>query len=57
MIIAVGYRVRSLQGIQFRAWATEYLREYIIKGFTINDNLLKQGGKIIILKSIRDVYS
>ena len=44
VIISVGYRVKSLRGTQFRIWATERLREYLIKGFTMNDELLKQGG-------------
>ncbi len=44
MIIAVGYRVRSLRGTQFRQWATEHLREYLVKGFTIDDERLKSGG-------------
>ena len=44
VIISVGYRVKSLRGTQFRQWATTRLREYIIKGFTINDDLLKQAG-------------
>jgi hypothetical protein len=44
MIISVGYRVKSLRGTQFRIWATERLREYLIKGFTINNNLLKRAG-------------
>lgn len=43
VIISVGYRVKSLRGTQFRIWATERLREYLIKGFTMNDDLLKQG--------------
>ncbi len=43
MIIAVGYRVRSVQGTQFRIWATNTLREYIIKGFVIDDDRLKNG--------------
>lgn len=38
VIISVGYRVKSLRGTQFRIWATERLREYIIKGFTMNDD-------------------
>ncbi|MFD2696399.1 virulence RhuM family protein [Mesonia sediminis] len=42
VIISVGYRVKSLQGTQFRIWATKTLREYIIKGFAIDDNRLKQ---------------
>ena len=41
MIIAVGYRVRSKRGVQFRKWATERLREYIVKGFTMDDERLK----------------
>lgn len=38
-ILAVGYRVRSLRGTQFRRWATERLREYLIKGFTMDDGV------------------
>ena len=43
-ILAVGYRVRSDRGTQFRQWATERLREYLIKGFTLDDERLKQAG-------------
>ena len=43
VIIAVGYRVNSLQATQFRIWATQTLREYIIKGFVLDDVRLKQG--------------
>ena len=43
VIIAVGYRVNSLQATQFRIWATKTLREYIIKGFVLDDVRLKQG--------------
>lgn len=43
VIISVGYRVKSQQGTQFRIWATERLKEYIIKGFTLNDDRFKQG--------------
>jgi hypothetical protein len=45
MILAVGYRVRSLRGAQFRRWATERLREYLVKGFTLDDERLKEGRK------------
>ena len=41
MIIAVGYRVRSVRGTQFRQWATEHLTEYLVKGFTMDDERLK----------------
>ena len=41
-ILAVGYRVRSNRGVQFRKWATERLREYLIKGFTMDDERLKE---------------
>jgi len=41
MILAIGYRVRSVRGVQFRRWATEHLSEYLIKGFTLDDNRLK----------------
>ena len=44
VIISVGYRVKSHQGTRFRQWATARLREYIVKGFTMNDELLKQAG-------------
>lgn len=44
VIISVGYRVKSLRGTQFRQWATKRLREYIVKGFTMDDERLKQGG-------------
>lgn len=44
MIISVGYRVKSLRGTQFRQWATKRLNKYIRKGFTLDDNCLKQLG-------------
>jgi hypothetical protein len=43
VIISVGYRVKSLQGTQFRMWATQRLKEYIIKGFALNDDRFKTG--------------
>ncbi len=43
VIISVGYRVKSRQGTQFRIWATERLREYLIKGFAMDDARLKNG--------------
>lgn len=46
MIISVGYRVNSISAVHFRQWATKVLKEYIIKGFALNDEKLK--GKIII---------
>lgn len=61
VIISVGYRVKSLQGTKFRQWATSRLREYIVKGFTMNDELLKQagGGNYFeeLLSRIRDIRS
>jgi hypothetical protein len=61
VIISVGYRVKSLQGTKFRQWATARLREYIVKGFTINDDMLKQagGGNYFeeLLARIRDIRS
>lgn len=45
-IISVGYRVNSLQATQFRIWATKTLKEYITKGFVMDDERLKQGGMI-----------
>lgn len=46
MIISVGYRVNSLQGTHFRIWATQVLKEYMIKGFAMDDERLKRGGGI-----------
>ena len=61
MIISVGYRVNSLRGVQFRQWATSVLREYLIKGFALNDDLLKNAGNgnyfDELLSSIRDIRS
>jgi hypothetical protein len=61
VIIAVGYRVRSHRGTQFRRWATECLREYIVKGFTLDDDRLKQAdGRNYfdeLLARIRDIRS
>ncbi|MBA7527479.1 hypothetical protein ES705_19655 [subsurface metagenome] len=61
VIISVGYRVKSLRGTQFRQWATAHLREYLIKGFTMNDQLLKEagGGNYFdeLLQRIRDIRS
>ena len=45
MIISIGYRVNSYRGVQFRIWATQVLREYLVKGFALNDELLKNAGK------------
>ena len=45
-IISVGYRVNSYQATQFRIWATGILREYLIKGFALDDQRLKQGGEM-----------
>lgn len=61
MIISVGYRVHSLRGVQFRMWATRTLKEYLIKGFAMNDELLKRagGGNYFdeLLARIRDIRS
>lgn len=61
MIISVGYRVKSLRGVQFRMWATQVLKEYIVKGFAMNDDLLKRagGGNYFdeLLARIRDIRS
>lgn len=61
MIISVGYRVNSYRGVQFRIWATQVLKEYMIKGFALNDELLKNAGKgnyfDELLARIRDIRS
>ena len=61
MIISIGYRVKSYRGVQFRIWATQVLKEYLIKGFALNDDLLKNagGGNYFdeLLSRIRDIRS
>ncbi|HQU32545.1 MAG: virulence RhuM family protein [Planctomycetia bacterium] len=62
VIISVGYRVKSVRGTQFRIWATQRLKEYIIKGFALDDERLKQGGQRAryfeeLLQRIRDIRS
>lgn len=63
VIISIGYRVKSPRGTQFRIWATQRLREYIIKGFTMDDERLKQVNNIgsdyfgELLERIRDIRS
>lgn len=61
MIIAIGYRVRSSRGTQFRQWATERLHEYIVKGFSMDDLRFKNGGSPLyfeeLLARIRDIRS
>lgn len=61
MVISVGYRIKSQIATRFRIWATERLKEYLIKGFTMNDELLKEagGGSYFdeLLARIRDIRS
>jgi hypothetical protein len=62
VIISVGYRVKSLRGTQFRIWATARLRDYIIKGFALDDERMKQGGGRAryfeeLLQRVRDIRS
>jgi len=62
VIISVGYRVKTLRGTQFRMWATGRLREYIVKGFALDDERLKEGGGKSryfqeLLERIRDIRS
>lgn len=62
VIISVGYRVNSIQATQFRIWATKTLQEFIIKGFVLDDERLKQGGKLFgkdyfneLLERVREI--
>ena len=59
MVLAVGYRVRSPRGTQFRQWATNHLREYLVKGFVMDDARLKEPGGLDyfdeLLERIRDI--
>ena len=52
VIISVGYRVKSLQGTQFRQWATQRLRDYIIKGVALNDERFKRGNSMNYFKDL-----
>ncbi|MCD6381431.1 MAG: virulence RhuM family protein [Candidatus Aenigmarchaeota archaeon] len=59
VIISVGYRVKSQQGTQFRIWATKRLKEYIVKGFTLDDERLKEGKRNAyfdeLIERVRDI--
>ncbi len=62
VIISVGYRVRSRRGTQFRIWATQRLREYLVKGFALDDQRLKEGSVLDryfdeLVERIRDIRS
>jgi len=54
VIISVGYRVKSVQGTQFRIWATQRLKEYIIKGFALNDDRFKSGSSMNYFNELQD---
>ncbi|MDR1878665.1 MAG: virulence RhuM family protein [Bacteroidales bacterium] len=54
VIISVGYRVKSQQGTQFRIWATQRLKEYIIKGFTLNDDRFKSGNSMNYFNELQE---
>ncbi len=54
VIISVGYRVKSLEGTQFRIWATQRLREYIVKGFTLNDDRFKSGNSMNYFNELQE---
>ena len=54
VIISVGYRVRSHQGTQFRIWATQRLRDYIIKGVALNDERFKRGNSMNYFRDLLD---
>ena len=54
VIISVGYRVKSAQGTQFRIWETQRLKEYIIKGFTLNDDRFKSGSSMNYFNELQE---
>lgn len=54
VIISVGYRVKSHQGTQFRIWATQRLKEYIVKGFALNDNRFKTGNSMNYFNELQE---
>lgn len=57
VIISVGYRVKSPQGTQFRIWATQRLKEYIIKGFALNDDRFKSGSSMNYFTELQGVIN
>lgn len=60
VIISVGYRVKSFEGVRFRQWATKVLKEYVTKGFTLDDERLKDGRSRYfreLLQRVRDIRS
>ena len=54
VIISVGYRVKSQQGAQFRIWATQRLKEYIVKGFALNDERFKSGNSMNYFSELQE---
>ena len=54
VIISVGYRVKSVQGTQFRIWATQRLKEYIVKGFALNDERFKTGNSMNYFSELQE---
>jgi len=54
VIISIGYRVKSLQGTQFRIWATQRLKEYIVKGFALNDDRFKSGNSMNYFNELQE---
>lgn len=55
VIISVGYRVKSKRGVEFRRWANSVLKQYILKGYAVNDNRIKQLGEVIrIMKRMEE---
>lgn len=54
VIISVGYRVKSQQGTQFRIWATQRLKEYIVKGFALNDDRFKSGNSMNYFSELQE---
>lgn len=54
VIISVGYRVKSHQGTQFRIWATQRLKEYIVKGFALNDERFKTGNSMNYFRELQE---
>lgn len=54
VIISVGYRVKSVQGTQFRIWATQRLKEHIVKGFTLNDDRFRSGSSMNYFNELQE---
>ena len=56
VIISVGYRVKSKRGVEFRRWASSILKDYILKGYAVNDNRINQLNEVVRIRNFTGCY-